>query len=206
MNTQTFSRGQCLASHICKGSSLRPRQAAHVHLSSVQRLSQANAELATPRGSTCSTRRLLTTTRAENGNGASPAPSGLSIDLRGSLDVARRHTHMFGGLSGYWARMLLQARRPSSLVLRTIRQVDCCGDILVLTHATTRKIKFINVNAGVRLGHSQAIGRGWSRDLSRCLGETCGHWLTYWQQALGTLVKIAWKSCGMPSGTCTVHL
>lgn len=90
MNSQTLSRGQCLASHICKGSSLRPRQAAHAHLSSVQRLGQANAELATSRGSTCSTKRLLTTTRAENGNGASPAPSGLSIDLRGSLDYRSR--------------------------------------------------------------------------------------------------------------------
>ena len=90
MNTQTLSRGQCLASQICKGSSLRPRQAAHVHLSSAQRLGQANAEVATPRGSICSTRRLLTTTRAENGNGASPAPSGLSIDLRGSLDYRKK--------------------------------------------------------------------------------------------------------------------
>lgn len=84
MNTQTISRGHCLASQICKGSTLRPRPAAH--LSSVQRLGQANAEVATPRGSTCSSRRHLTTTRAEAGNGANPAPSGLAIDLRGPLD------------------------------------------------------------------------------------------------------------------------
>ncbi|KAL3136928.1 hypothetical protein ABBQ32_006534 [Trebouxia sp. C0010 RCD-2024] len=81
MNTQTLSRGHCLAFQICKGSSLRPRQAAY--LGSVQRLGSANAEIATPRGSTCFSRRHLTTTRAETGNGASQAPSGLAIDLRG---------------------------------------------------------------------------------------------------------------------------
>ena len=172
MNSQTLSRSQCLASHICKGSSLRPRRAAHVHLSSVQRLGRANAGLATSRGRTCSTRHLLTTTRAENGNGASPAPAGLSIDLRGSplpsLDVT---STCLKSLSGHLPRVLLQARRPSSLVLRMIRQVGFCGDMLVLTHATTWKIRTINFNAGVRLGYRQAAGRGGSRDLSGCLGK-----------------------------------
>lgn len=60
---------------------MRPRQAAH--LSSVQRLDQTSAGFVTSHTNASTTRRHLSATRAESGNGASPAPSGLSIDLKG---------------------------------------------------------------------------------------------------------------------------
>lgn len=81
MNTQTLSRAQCLASQICKSSSMRPRQAAH--LGSVQRTSQSIASSSAPHISLNTSRRHLAVTRAESGNGASPAPSGLAINLKG---------------------------------------------------------------------------------------------------------------------------
>lgn len=117
MQAQTFSRAQCLASQICRGSSLRPKQVA----SSVQSLNQRSVDFVAARSSTCSARRQLTTTRAESGNGASPAPSGLSIDLRGT-------TRSLGIVGLLWVVVcstcvVVQGRKRSLLVLRTIRHV-----------------------------------------------------------------------------------
>ncbi len=59
---------------------MRPRQAAH--LSSCQRMSQNCVSSSTLHGNVSKPRRHYAA-RAESGNGATPAPSGLAINLTG---------------------------------------------------------------------------------------------------------------------------
>ncbi len=64
---------------------MRPRQAAH--LSSSQRMSQNIVSSSTLHGHVRNSRRHYAATRAESGNGATPAPSGLAINLTGEGKV-----------------------------------------------------------------------------------------------------------------------
>ena len=177
MQAQTFSRAQCLAAQFCRGSSLRSKQAAH--LSRVQHSSCRTADCTAARSSKCSPRRQLTTTRAESGNGASPAPSGLSIDLRG---IARSlGTLVFRYLAIPLTCAVVQGRKRSLLVLRTIRHVDVCRDGLLLTSAIPQGIVFTRCCAGLWLGYCQGARRGRRRDFAGCVGEHFMLWFSCWR-------------------------